>query len=91
MLTLPEGLNDQGEVEEGKEYDIEFVEAREDAAEAFQSPEEPFNFVASPVHSLVILPGVEAIAFGRNHRKEVEFQGQLTGLVVLVGLVHDEG
>ena len=91
MLTLPEGLNDQSEVEESKECDIEFVESREDAAEAFQPPEESFDFVASPVQSLVILPGVKAIAFGQYHRKEVEFQGQLTGLVVLVGLVHDEG
>jgi hypothetical protein len=91
VLTLSKGLDDQGEVEESKEYGIEFVEARKDAAEAFQSPKESLDFVASAVHSFVILPGVEAIAFGRNHRKEVEFHGQLTGLVVLVGLVHDEG
>jgi len=53
-----------GEVEEGKKQDVEFVEARKNAAEAFPSLKESLDFVASAVHSFVQLPEVEAIALG---------------------------
>ena len=35
VLTQTQGLDDQGEVEECEEDDVQFVEAREDAAKAF--------------------------------------------------------
>jgi hypothetical protein len=35
VLTQTQGLDDQREVEECEEDDVQFVEAREDAAEAF--------------------------------------------------------
>ena len=41
MLTLTESLDDKGEVEESEKDDIEFVEAGEDATEAFESAEKP--------------------------------------------------
>ena len=72
MLTLTEGLNDQGEVEESQEDDVEFIEAGEDAAEAFEPAEEPFDLVTLAVHGFVVLPGLQAIAFGRNHREEAK-------------------
>ena len=58
--------------------------AREDAAE------EPLDLVALAVQGFVVLPGLQAIAFGRDHRDESKVQGQLESLVVLVGAVHDE-
>jgi hypothetical protein len=36
VLTLSEDLDNQGEVKEGHEDDIEFLEAGEDAAEALE-------------------------------------------------------
>ena len=84
MLTLTEGLDDQGEVEESEEDDIEFIESREDAAE------EPLHLVALAVQSLIILPGLEAVVAGLNHREVAKIESQLERGVVLVGLVQDE-
>ena len=63
---------------------------REDAAEALETPEEPFDLVALAVHGFVILPGFEAIALAWNHRNKAEIQRQLAGFVVFVGSIHDE-
>ena len=90
MLTLTEGLDDESEVEETQKDDVEFIEAREDAAEAFESAEEPFDLIALAVHGFVVLPGLQAIASGRNHREVAKVQSQLESLVVLVGAVQDE-
>ncbi|MBI2817199.1 MAG: hypothetical protein HYX72_09695 [Acidobacteria bacterium] len=77
-------------MKESEEDDVEFIEAGEDAAEAFESAEEPFDLVALAVHSLIVLPRLQAIAFGRNYWEEAEVQSQLESLVVLIGAVHDE-
>src|SRR5437899_9476036 len=37
VFTLAKRFDDEGEVEEAEEEDIEFLEAREDSAEAFES------------------------------------------------------
>src|SRR3990172_5677168 len=89
-LTLSEGLDDQSEVKESQKDNGEFIEAREDTAEAFESAEEPLDLVALAVQGLVVLPGLQAIASGGNHREEAKVQSQLESLVVLVGAVHYE-
>jgi hypothetical protein len=43
---------------------VEFFEAGEDAAKAFQSAEQSLDLIALAVHGLVILPGFETIAPG---------------------------
>src|SRR3972149_8651422 len=85
-----EGLDDQSEVEESQKDDVEFIEAREDATKAFESAEEPLDLVAFAVHGFIVLPGLQAIASGRNHRDEAKVQSQLESLVVLVGAVPEE-
>ena len=45
MFTLAKRFDDEGEVEEAEEEDIEFLEAGEDSAEAFESPEEWLDLV----------------------------------------------
>jgi hypothetical protein len=90
VLTLSEGLDDQGEVEESEEDDIEFIEAGEDAAEAFESAEEPLDLVAFAVQGFIVEPGMQAIVAGRNDREEAKVQSQLERGVVLVGAVQDE-
>src|SRR3990172_6227470 len=89
-LTLSEGLDDQSEVKESQKDNVEFIEAREDAAEAFASAEEPLDLVALAVHGVIILPGIQAIVAGRNHREEAKVQSQLERLVVRIGTVQDE-
>ena len=83
MLTLSEGLDDQSEVEESQKDDVEFIEAREDAAEAFESAEKPLDLIALAVHGFIILPGLQAIASRRNLRDVAKVQSQLESLVVL--------
>ena len=90
MLTLSQGLDNQREVEEREENDVEFVEAREDAAKALEPLEETFDLIAFAVQSFVILPGIQAIAFGPNHGDIVEFQRQLPDFVVFLGPIHDQ-
>ena len=46
-------------MEEAEKQQIEFVEARKDTTKAFESAEEPLDFVASAVHGLVVLPRLQ--------------------------------
>ena len=68
MFTLTQRFDDEGEVEESKEEDIEFLEAGEDSAESFESPEEPLDLVAFFVKGAVVLPWFDAIGLWRNDR-----------------------
>jgi hypothetical protein len=84
VLTLSQGLDDGGEGQKSQEQDVEFFEAGEDAAKAFQSAEQSLDLIALALHGLVILPGFETIALGWNHRYKAEIQRQLPSFVVLV-------
>ena len=64
-------------MDEGKVDDIEFVEAGEDAAEAFEPPEERLDLIVFAVDGLVVLPWFQAVALGRRHGNKAEIQGQL--------------
>ncbi len=77
-------------MEEGKKDHIQFVEARKDAAEAFEPAKQPLDFVAPAVHGFVILPGLQALRAGRDHRNEAEVQRQLQGFIVLLSAIHDQ-
>ena len=67
MLTLSKGFDDKDEIDKAEEDDVELLKSGEDATEAFQSAKEPFYFVALLVQFAIILPGIEAIGFWRNH------------------------
>ena len=85
MLTLSKGFDDKGEADESKEDDIEFIEAGEGSTEALEPAEEPLDFIALAVDGFVVLPWLQAVALGRHYRNKAEIQGQLPGLVVLLG------
>ena len=89
MFTLSKSIDDQCEIDECEKDDVEFVEAGEDTAEAFESAEEPFYLIASAIHGFVVLPGIQSVALGRNDWDEAKIQSQLAGLVILVGPVHE--
>ena len=61
MFTLAQGFDDEGEGEEAEEEDIEFLEAREDSAEAFEPSEQPLDFVALFVESAIVFPWLDAV------------------------------
>ncbi len=90
MLTLSKGFDDKGEADESKEDDIEFIEAGEGSTEALEPAEEPLDFIALAVDGFVVLPRLQAVALGRHYRNKAEIQGQLPGLVVLLGAVHNQ-
>ena len=90
MLTLSKGFDDKGEADESKEDDIEFIEAGEGSTEALEPAEEPLDFIALAVDGFVVLPWLQAVALGRHYRNKAEIQGQLPGLVVLLGAVHNQ-
>ena len=79
MFTLAKCFDDEGEVEEAAEEDIEFLEAGEDSTEAFESPEEPLDFVALLVESAVVFPGFDAVGLWRNDRDHAQAEHQLSG------------
>jgi hypothetical protein len=54
--------------EECEEDDIEFLETGEDEAEAFQSPEESFDLIAFLVEGAIVLPRMQPVGLGRDHR-----------------------
>jgi len=49
VLTLTQSFDDEGKQDEAGEHNIELVEAGEDAAVAFEPPEEAFDFISAAV------------------------------------------
>src|ERR1035437_590192 len=86
--TNPESFDDECEGEEGEEDDIEFLEAGEDAAEAFQSPEEAIDLIALLVKGTIVLPGMQPVGLGRDHWNHAQIQHQLAGLIAFVSAIH---
>ena len=90
MFTLPESIDDKREIDEGDEHYIQFVESREDAAEAFESAEQSLYLVSTFVHFPIVFPRFKAIAFRRNNGDEAQVKRELSRLVTLVRLVNQE-
>jgi len=88
VLTLAKSIDDESEVNEGEEHDVEFLEAGEDAAEAFEAPEEALDFIAFSVQSAVVFPGFDPSRFGRDDRNHAQVKYKLPGLIVFVGSIH---
>ena len=53
-------------MEEGEENHIQLFEAREDATEALESTEEPFDFVALLVEGTIIFPRFDAVVLTKG-------------------------
>jgi hypothetical protein len=49
VLTLAQGFQDEGKQDESGEQNIQLVEARKDAAIAFEPTEEAFDFISAAV------------------------------------------
>jgi hypothetical protein len=90
LLTLSEGIGDQGEMDKRGEHHVERLEAGEDPTKALQAAEQPLDVVAPLVDCLAVVPGGESIGLRRNHRGETQIESPLAGLVALVGAVHDQ-
>jgi hypothetical protein len=78
-------------MEKSSEHDVKLFEAREDAPEAFEFAEEPFDFVAPLVELLVIFPRLLAIILGRHDSREASLRDGCARLIGLVSLVHGHG
>ncbi len=89
MLTLSDRFDDESEAEEGEEHAIQFLEAGKDAAITFEAAEEALDFIALLVEGSVIAPGVNAIAFGRDHRDHIQREHKLPGFIAFISAIHD--
>src|SRR5689334_2781811 len=49
----------------------------------------PFT-VASLVHSMIVLPGINSIALWRNHGNKIELERQLSSFIALIRAIHDQ-
>ena len=58
-----------------------FSNRGEDAAETFEPPEQAFDFAALFIKSAVVLPGMDSVRLGRNHRNHAQVQDQLPCLI----------
>ena len=90
MFTLLESVDDKSEIDEGDKHDIQFVESREDATEAFESSEQSLHFVSTFVHFPIVFPWLKAIAFWRDNGDEAQLKSELSRLVALIRLVHQQ-
>jgi hypothetical protein len=88
VLTLSEGIGDKREMNRAKEHYVELFKAGKDAAEAFEPPEEALDFIASLVESAVVFPGFDPIRFGWDDGNHAQVKDKLSGLIVLVGSIH---
>jgi len=77
-------------MDKGQEHHIEFLEAREDATEAFEPTEQPLDFITPAVHGTVVLPSGNAVLLRGNNRNEAQVERQLPGIVSFVGSVHQQ-
>lgn len=68
----------------------ELIEAAEDAAKAFEAPEQSLDFVATSVHCFLESPGLNAPRMRRYHRDEAEVQRELSGLVAFIRAIHQQ-
>lgn len=91
MFTLPEGFDDECEVEEADEEYVELLEPGEDPAEALEPSEQSFDLVALLVESAVVLPGFDAVGLGWNHRNHAQIEHQLPRLIAFIGSIHQHG
>ena len=66
-------INNQSEIDKSQKDNIKFIIAGKDATEAFDTAEKPLNMIALSVHLFIIIPGIFAIAFGRNNWRIAKF------------------
>ena len=69
--------------------DIKLVKSSKDSSEAFQAPEQSLNLIALFIHLLIVLPGIQTIAFGWNNRCHSKIKNPLARLIAFVGSVHN--
>ena len=77
-------------MDESGEHDVKFVEARKDAAEAFEPAEESLDLVATAIHRPIILPRGKSIGVGWHNDGKPKIQSQLAGFVAFVSPVHNQ-
>jgi hypothetical protein len=75
-------------MDKGQEHHIEFLETGEDPAKALESAKEALDLVTAAVQGTVVLPGDEAIPFGRNDGEVANIKGLWAGFVAFIGAVH---
>ena len=58
---------------------VEFLEAREDTTEVFESAKETVDLVALLVNGMIVVPGMQAVGLRGDHRNHSRLKHQLPG------------
>lgn len=90
MFTLSKPGDDERKIDEGDEHHIQFVESGKDATKTFETAEQALHFVSALVHFAMIFPWLKAIAFGRSDGNKTQVERELSRLVALIRLVHQQ-
>ena len=72
-------------MDKGQKHQVALLESGEDAAKAFESSEQSFDFIAPTGQVMVVRPKGAAVLFGRHDRDQAKFQRQLAGFIPFVG------
>ena len=81
-------FEDGGEIQEASIGRVEFVEPREEAPAALESPEQTFDLVPHLVGFPVAIPFDFAVRLRRHDRRHSNVADELAGLVAFAGAVH---
>ena len=81
-------FEDGGEVQEARKSRVEFVEPREEAPVALESPEQPFDLIPHLVGFPVVVPFGFPVRLRRHDRRHPQVADELAGLVAFAGTFH---
>lgn len=90
VFTLAQSLDDESEIDKSHQDNVEFLEARKNAAKSLQPAKQALRFIAFPVESAIIGPRLASVGFRWNHRNHVQLQHQLPGCITFVGSIHHQ-
>jgi hypothetical protein len=69
---------------------VEFLEAGEDSAKAFEPTEQALDFVAATIHNTIIFPGSYPVALRGNDGRMTQIKRPLPGFIPLAGTIHQQ-
>jgi hypothetical protein len=77
-------------MDKSAEHQIEFFEAGEDSAKAFEPTEQSFDFIAATIQDTIVFPGVDPVVLGRDDGGITQIDRPLPSFISFVGTIHQE-
>ena len=90
MSALTEHFKDESECDESHKYHIQFVESGKHSTIPFQSPKQPFHFVALFIQLSVVFPRIKTALLRRHYRIHSHFHCLLSVRIAFIRPVHQQ-